>query len=281
KDHEKREKRKEKKIYGQHTGFICNYAAASPFSDNFCNDSLLDNHLHLAPTAQVVDRRKTHELDMCKMRMELQKEKIEELTTERDYLKEQLASGKSPNTQYLSLKRKDLQTSWSEHSSSDSSADSSSNTSSSEGERKKKRMKKKGKEKKHRKKSKKMLTKMHQRVQSCPSWLVYHKDCIGRELKIQIKKILRHFKRGCTMSAAFKRVGVDKNTVVVNAPIAELYIAAPGKYKDLLKIHSSKVKLSTFATQCATAILEHPAIGDTIQAFKASGKLLPLKAKGN
>ncbi|XP_028249824.1 coiled-coil domain-containing protein 106-like [Parambassis ranga] len=205
---------------------------------------------------------------MCKMRMELQKEKIEELTKERDYLEEQLASA---------LKRKDLQTSWSEHSSSDSSADSlsdtvsdsSSNTSSSEGERKKKRIKKKGKEKKHRKKSKKMLTKMHQRAQN------------PQQVVDQHKKILRHFKRGCTMSAAFKRVGVDRNTVVVNAPIAELYIAVPGKYKDLLKIHSSKVKLYTFATQCATAILEDPAVGDTIQAFKASGKLLPLKAKGN
>ena len=37
------------------------------------------------------------------------------------------------------------------------------------------------------------------------------------------------------MSAAFKRVGVDRNTVVVTAPIAELFIAAPSKYKEVLK----------------------------------------------
>ncbi|XP_053335825.1 coiled-coil domain-containing protein 106-like [Clarias gariepinus] len=93
------------------------------------------------------------------------------------------------------------------------------------------------------------------------------------------KNIFRHFSKGGTMSAAFKRVGVDRNTVAVNAPIAELYIAAPDKFKDLLKNHSSQVKLSAFATQCAAAINDNSAIEDRIKALKASGKLLPLKRK--
>jgi len=38
---------------------------------------------------------------MCKLRVEWQKEKIEELTKERDYLKEQLASGKPYSTQHF------------------------------------------------------------------------------------------------------------------------------------------------------------------------------------
>lgn len=37
---------------------------------------------------------------MCKQQMEWQKEKIQELTKDRDFLKEQLASGKSPNTMF-------------------------------------------------------------------------------------------------------------------------------------------------------------------------------------
>lgn len=37
------------------------------------------------------------------------------------------------------------------------------------------------------------------------------------------------------MSAALKHVGVDQNTMVVNASNAELYIAVSGKYKELLK----------------------------------------------
>ena len=81
------------------------------------------------------------------------------------------------------------------------------------------------------------------------------------------------------MSAAFKCVGVDRNTVVVTAPIAELFIAAPSKYKDVLKSYNSQVKLSGFAIQCATAIQEDPGIVDTVKAFKISGKLLPLKRK--
>lgn len=43
--------------------------------------------------AQLADKRKSHELEMCRLRLECQKEKIDELTKERDYLKEQLASG--------------------------------------------------------------------------------------------------------------------------------------------------------------------------------------------
>lgn len=54
------------------------------------------------------------------------------------------------------------------------------------------------------------------------------------------------------MSAALKHVGVDQNTMVVNASNAELYIAVSGKYGK--KKHSSHVKLSAFATQYAAAI---------------------------
>lgn len=45
------------------------------------------------------------------------------------------------------------------------------------------------------------------------------------------------------MSAAFKHVGVDWNTIVVTAPIAELFIAAPNKYEALLKNKTSQLKV--------------------------------------
>ena len=45
------------------------------------------------------------------------------------------------------------------------------------------------------------------------------------------KDILKVFKKGGTMLAAFSAVGVDRNTVVASALIAELYIAAREKYK--------------------------------------------------
>nr|XP_055044890.1 coiled-coil domain-containing protein 106-like [Misgurnus anguillicaudatus] len=223
--------------------------------------------LPTAPTAHLADKRKSHELEMCKLKIDWQKDKIDELTKERDYLKEQLASalkrGDTVSKNTIPLSSDSCLDS--SESSSDSMSDSS--ISSSEGDRKKKRVKRKGKGKKYGKKLKKMETKTRQRAQT------------PKQVVARYERVLRHFSRGGTMSAAFKQVGVDRNTIVVNAPIAELYIAAPSKFKELLKTHSSEVKLSIFATQCAAVIHEDPAIEDTIKAFKASGKLLPLKGK--
>lgn len=44
------------------------------------------------------------------------------------------------------------------------------------------------------------------------------------------------------MSAAFKRVGVDRNTTVVTVPIGELFIAAPNKCEELLKNQSVETR---------------------------------------
>lgn len=60
------------------------------------------------------------------------------------------------------------------------------------------------------------------------------------------------------MANAFKRYGVDRNTVVITAPIAELSIVAPTKYREILKTYSSQVKLSVFAAWCDFAIKEDP-----------------------
>ncbi|XP_030011316.1 coiled-coil domain-containing protein 106-like [Sphaeramia orbicularis] len=234
----------------------------------------------MAPTAKLIDKRKSQELEMFQLKMELQQEKIDELIKERDYLKEQLTLGKSPYTHLMfvfgciltALKKEKTGSTeaidWSSPSScdslevdsSDAMSDSSTNSSSSDEGKKKRR--KKGKEKKST--SKKKEPKTRRRVQN-PYQVVSRN-----------KKILRLFSRGGTMSAAFKRVGVDRNTVVATAPIAELFIAAPCKYEELLKKHNPQVKLSAFAAQCVTSIQEDPGI-HTVESYKVSGKLLPLK----
>lgn len=56
----------------------------------------------MAPTAQLADKRKSKDLEMCQLRVEVLKDKVEELTKERDYLKEQLAAGKFHYTQFKS-----------------------------------------------------------------------------------------------------------------------------------------------------------------------------------
>ncbi|KAM9377525.1 uncharacterized protein KZ484_009863 [Pholidichthys leucotaenia] len=46
----------------------------------------------MAFTAKLTDKKKSHELEMCKLTVEWQKEKTGELTKERDYLMEQMES---------------------------------------------------------------------------------------------------------------------------------------------------------------------------------------------
>ncbi|XP_056309263.1 coiled-coil domain-containing protein 106-like [Danio aesculapii] len=222
----------------------------------------------MAPTAHLPDKRQSHELEMCKLRVEMQKEKIDELTKERDCLKEQLASALKKDkgsSQAISLPSNSSNDS-SVKSSSDALSDTSS-TSSSEVNKKQKKVKRKVKEKKNVKKSKKMEMKSRQRAQT------------PQQVVARYKKILRHFSRGGTMSSAFKHVGVDRNTIVANAPIAELYIAAPNKFKELVQNHISRDKLSAFATQCAAEIHENQSIEETVSALKSSNKLLPIQRK--
>ena len=82
------------------------------------------------------------------------------------------------------------------------------------------------------------------------------------------------------MSAAFSQVNVDRNTVVGSASIAELFIVAPRKYNELIESYNvRRAKLSAFAIQCEAAIKQDPDIQGAIQAYKASGKLLPITKK--
>ena len=64
------------------------------------------------------------------------------------------------------------------------------------------------------------------------------------------------------MSSVFKRVGVDRNTIVMNAPIAELFITSHNKFGELRK--KGQAKLSSFATQCANIIIEDATVQNNL-----------------
>ena len=53
------------------------------------------------------------------------------------------------------------------------------------------------------------------------------------------REVLKAYKKGRKLSVAYRKVGVNRNTVVANAPICELAVVAPKKYKELLLIHHS------------------------------------------
>ncbi|XP_003460172.1 E3 ubiquitin-protein ligase RBBP6-like [Oreochromis niloticus] len=144
--------------------------------------------VNVAPTAQLADRRKSQELEICKMRLEYQKDKIDELTKERDYLKEQLAASlsKEPTSSVQDSSDVLSMSSLSSDGSFDESSDSSISTTLSDEDRKKR--KKKAKAKNH-KKSKKHDQKLRTRVQN------------PKQVVTQHNTILRLSKRGATISA--------------------------------------------------------------------------------
>ncbi|XP_054591223.1 coiled-coil domain-containing protein 106 isoform X2 [Nothobranchius furzeri] len=138
---------------------------------------------------------------------------------------------------------------------------------SSDDDKKKKRKTKKRLKKEKGKTSKKIKDKDYQRAQS-PNQVVS-----------RYQSLLKLYRKGGTMARAFKRYGVDRNTIVITAPIAELSIAAPRKYAEVLQNYSTQVKLSVFAAHCAFAIAEDPEVKQLVKDYKTNGKLLPFKIK--
>ncbi|KAL6481238.1 hypothetical protein MHYP_G00093180 [Metynnis hypsauchen] len=64
------------------------------------------------------------------------------------------------------------------------------------------------------------------------------------------RKILQQYRRVKNLHVAYKAIGVDRNTVLANAPIAELAIVAPQEYSKLLEGYSQQEKLQVFAKKC-------------------------------
>uniref|UniRef100_UPI003AADD341 coiled-coil domain-containing protein 106-like n=1 Tax=Centroberyx gerrardi TaxID=166262 RepID=UPI003AADD341 len=88
--------------------------------------------------------------------------------------------------------------------------------------------------------------------------------------------ILREYKRTKNLGAAYKAVGVDRNTVATTAPIAELAIVSPEKYRELLQIHRKEKKLLAIAKQCADVITKDAQLQAKVDDMKAKVKLLPI-----
>ncbi|CAJ1057790.1 coiled-coil domain-containing protein 106-like [Xyrichtys novacula] len=104
--------------------------------------------------------------------------------------------------------------------------------------------------------------------------------CGPDEVIARYRKVLKAYKKKKSLIASCKIVGVDRNTITLNAPIAELSIAAPENFAELKEQHRRKHKLGDFAGKCLDAIRDNPDIDSKVQALKKSGKLLPV-GKGN
>nr|XP_033815875.1 coiled-coil domain-containing protein 106 isoform X2 [Geotrypetes seraphini] len=88
------------------------------------------------------------------------------------------------------------------------------------------------------------------------------------------KKILSTFQKLQSMSRAFEHHRVDRNTVALTTPIAELLIVAPEKLSEVGEFDPSKERLLEYSRRCFLALDE-----DTlkkVQALKKSKLLLPI-----
>ncbi|XP_042639134.1 coiled-coil domain-containing protein 106 [Orycteropus afer afer] len=88
------------------------------------------------------------------------------------------------------------------------------------------------------------------------------------------KKILGTFQKLKSMSRAFEHHRVDRNTVALTTPIAELLIVAPEKLAEVGEFDPSKERLLEYSRRCFLALDEETL--KKVQALKKSKLLLPI-----
>ncbi|ROL50003.1 SCAN domain-containing protein 3 [Anabarilius grahami] len=145
--------------------------------------------------------------------------------------------------------------SYSPTSSSLSSSSSSSSSTSSDYQRKKEKKRNKYKKKKNQKGKKKKKKEKTRKEKNFVKRAVNPNQVVKR-----YKKVLHHFRQGKNLRSSYKAVGVDRNTVVAGAPIAELAIVSQTKYEELLQGYSRSQKLQAFIQKCSDVLSNDPAL---------------------
>ncbi|XP_029944301.1 coiled-coil domain-containing protein 106-like [Salarias fasciatus] len=245
-----------------------------------------DTEATVAPTASL-----NLEKNQLKLRETKKKHTITErssdLMKERDSLHQQVGQddGVTSDTSasaYSSLSTSSSSSSSSPSSSSSSSPSSSSTDSSDSDKKSKKRNKKK---KKHHHKKKKHHHRSHKKKDKRKK-KEKKKGQHGKqrahhpaEVIKRYQKVLKAYKKGRKLSAAYRKVGVDRNTVVAGAPICELAVVAPEKYKELLAAHTRQQRLQNFAKKCLEVLINDPDLLRDVELQKKKGKLIPLSKR--
>ncbi|XP_073778647.1 uncharacterized protein si:dkey-92i17.2 isoform X5 [Danio rerio] len=148
--------------------------------------------------------------------------------------------------------------------STDTSSDSSESTDSSDSEPTAKK-KKKGKKSKRQKKSKTKMIDI-KRVRT-------PEDSINR-----YNKVLQLVRDGLSKAEAYNKVKIDRNTIVKQAPIAELATANPTEFKSLRATFKKGESVKKFANLCLTRCLAQSNM-EIIKQLKESNALLDIFKK--
>ncbi|XP_028296574.1 coiled-coil domain-containing protein 106-like [Gouania willdenowi] len=233
-----------------------------------------DTEATLAPTA-FLNVKKNH---LLKKKKHTATEKTSDLTKEIYSLLQQLGKNDSGtiDTSSSATSSPDASSFASSSSPSNSSSSSSSSTDSSDSDKKSKKRRKKKKKHHHQshKKKDKRKKKGRKKEQHGKQRARHPKEVVKR-----YQKVLKAYKKERKLSAAYRKVGVDRNTVATNAPICELAVVAPEKYKELLFAHTPQQRLQDFAKKCLEVLMNDPNLLRDVEQQKKKGKLIPLSKK--
>ncbi|KAL7852174.1 hypothetical protein SRHO_G00179590 [Serrasalmus rhombeus] len=97
------------------------------------------------------------------------------------------------------------------------------------------------------------------------------------EIIRRYKSILKTLPKAKTMTRAFQKHAIDRNTVVSTSVIGELAIAAPEVYEDLLAKKPCGETVLAFAKRCEAAIQGDEDVKEKMESMKARGTLLPIR----
>ncbi|XP_051557255.1 coiled-coil domain-containing protein 106-like isoform X2 [Myxocyprinus asiaticus] len=220
------------------------------------------------PTSQVFLRKAKQTIEIQKEKIVHLEEKVKSLTEERNYLRERLQDA-------LNLKGEAVQSNPPQHlltppsSSAAKNVDrssESSDSSDSEPTPKKKNKSDKQRGRINKKKSKKLMANYSKRVRT-------PEDSIKRYYNV-----LKLVKQGLTKTEAYNRLNVDRNTIVIQAPIAELAAANPEAFKALRESFKKGDSVQKFAESCLTQCRLHPNV-DVIHNKKEIDDLLDISKK--
>ncbi|KAL6460758.1 hypothetical protein MHYP_G00307240 [Metynnis hypsauchen] len=80
-----------------------------------------------------------------------------------------------------------------------------------------------------------------------------------------------------TMTRAFQKHAIDRNTVVSTSAVGELAIAAPGVYEEVLAKKPCGETVLAFVKRCKAAIQGDEDVKEKMESMKAGGTLLPIR----
>lgn len=91
-------------------------------------------------------------------------------------------------------------------------------------------------------------------------------------------KVLHLVNGGFTKAEAYNKMNVDRNTIVMQAPIAELAVANPEEYKAVRATFKMGESIQKFSDVCLARCLAQPNV-DMIKKLKESSALLDISKK--